>query len=93
MKYMLLLILLFVSFTAAAKEPFLVVSYTSEAHQSLDEFAVAIARKASRESKLINAEVCGQFQKKGDVYVIELWSISRTTMCSYTMVANDPSYT
>lgn len=94
MKYMLLIALLFVSFTASAeKSPFLVTTYTSEANQSLDDFALAIARKASRESKLIDAEICGQFQKQGDVYVIELWTIDATKACSYNMIAGDTSYT
>jgi hypothetical protein len=93
MKYMLLFVLLFVSFTAAARDPFLVVTYTSESNQSLDDFAVAIAKKASREGFLLDAEVCGEFQKQGDVYVIELWSTDATTWCNYNKRINDPSYT
>ena len=69
-----------------AERPAHVVSYYSEAGESMDDFALRISGDAVERSMAIgvSGEICGEFRNTDDGRIaIDLYTIRRITQCSY----------
>lgn len=79
---------IFYCLPAKASEPVFVTTYTSQQGESLDAFAVRIARDAIDRSMAIGVagEICGEFREADGVYVIDMYTIGAWKACSYMRV-------
>lgn len=69
----------------ASEPPQHVVTYTSEAGESLDQFTTRIAPDALDRSlsPAVSGEVCGEFHVTSDGYAIDVYTTGKLETCDY----------
>lgn len=90
MNKILLAVVIFAISFSANTEPFLLYSESSANGQSLDSFAASIAKRAVKESlaKSVSGEICGEFERVGDAFRIEFYTIGEIQGCSFKKSAS-----
>jgi len=87
MKWLILATLALSVGAVAGELPQHVVTYTSDASESMDAFAVRIARDAVMKSG--SGEVCGEFRNVDGRLVLETYTTRKLRECSYLRQPSD----